>query len=470
MAAGACHANKSMASEQKLIMYETMHKWELYSRSVLTELRQCRDEGKDVSSYEAFAKAIDGLPLGAMRESAAELFHDAVMELPVRPDFPYDEPNSLEEIKAARPADRVRFERPKKDAALEDKIRGAWLGRICGCLLGKPVEGFRTPDLHGMLKLSGNLPLTRYITSRDYEAYSPDPNKPIGMSFVKKMWIDRLNGCAPVDDDTNYTVMAAKCIVEPYGRDFTSENVAQAWMASQPKTAYCTAERRAFKNFVDGIMPPMSAMYKNPDREYIGAQIRADYFGYINPGDPETAADMGYRDACISHVKNGIYGEMFVAAALAAAAVTDDIQAIIRAGREQIPTRSRLNEAIGEVIAWYEDGISQADCFARIHGRYDEFDMYNWVHVISNAMIVVASLLYGEGDYAKTICMSVETGFDTDCNGATVGSIIGMMHGTKAIGKEWTDPICGLVDTAIVGVGKISVNELVALTMKHMEI
>ena len=139
----ARHANKSMASEQKLIMYETMHKWELYSRSVLTELRQCRDEGKDVSSYEAFAKAIDGLPLGAMRESAAELFHDAVMELPVRPDFPYDEPNSLEEIKAARPAGRMRFEKPRKDAALEDKIRGAWLGRICGCLLGKPVEGFR---------------------------------------------------------------------------------------------------------------------------------------------------------------------------------------------------------------------------------------------------------------------------------------------------------------------------------------
>ena len=103
-------------------------------------------------------------------------------------------------------------------------------------------------------------------------------------------------------------------VIEKYGRDFTPFDVSRAWLAYQPKDAYCTAERVAFCNFVKGFEPPESAIYKNPYREWIGAQIRADYFGYINPGNPELAAEMAWRDASISHTKNGIYGEMFVAA------------------------------------------------------------------------------------------------------------------------------------------------------------
>ncbi|MBO4297884.1 MAG: ADP-ribosylglycohydrolase family protein [Clostridia bacterium] len=452
-----------MNFDAKNLDMKAMHNWELYSASLENELRQCLDEGREVARYEDLCKAIAALPLGVEREELADVFFKIVTAAPIRADYPYVEPDELEAIRAARPADRPAFRAPAHDGALKAKIRGAWLGRVCGCLLGKPVEGMRTPDMHELLKNSGNFPLARYMTLKDLEK-----TPRLQERWTNRTWADNLNGCAPSDDDTNYTVMAAKGVVEKYGRDFTPGDVAVAWMDCQPKNAYCTAERRAFRNFVIGIRPPQSAMYKNPDREYIGAQIRADYFGYINPGDPETAAEMAWRDACISHVKNGIYGEMFVAAMLAAAAVCDDTLTVIEAGLGEVPEKSRLTAGVRRVIDDWKKGCSEADCFAHIAERWDEFRSYDWVHTISNAEIVTASLLYGGKDYGKSICRAVQTGFDTDCNGATVGSIVGMMMGDAAVGAEWTAPICGTLDTSIFGVNRVSVEEMVELTMKHL--
>ena len=189
---------------------------------------------------------------------------------------------------------------------LRDKIVGAWYGRICGCSLGKPIEGVRNPELGILLRETGNYPMHRYIKRSDL---SDELLGRVGSWLGKNMYAD-ISECALADDDTNYTVLYQE-LIEKYGRDFTSKNVADIWLDRQPKNAYCTAERAAFCNFVKGFAPPASAEYKNPYREWIGAQIRGDYFGYINPGDPETAADMAYRDACVSHTKNGIYCEIF---------------------------------------------------------------------------------------------------------------------------------------------------------------
>jgi len=451
-----------MNFDPSLMSLETMPAWELYSACLNTEMRQCRDEGRDVEQYAKLAEAIAEMKPTPIREELANTFYKAVMDAPIRADYPYSEPSDLEGIRAARPAERMTWNAPAKDEALRKKLRGAWLGRICGCLLGKPVEGWRTPELHQLLKGSGNFPLHRYMSRDDLRA--ADLAHRIG---PRAAWIDGIKNGAPTDDDTNYTVMAAR-VIEKYGRDFTSVDMSEAWMAYQSKNAYCTAERRAFRNFVIGIRPPMSAIYKNPDREFIGAQIRADYFGYINPADPETAAEMAWRDACISHVKNGIYGEMFVAAMLAVAAVCDDVRTVITEGLKQIPEKSRLYERVSEVVRWHDAGVSQEECFRRIHAEWDEFDGYDWVHTISNAMIVAACLLYGEKDYSKSICMAVETGFDTDCNGATVGSIVGMMMTDDAIAPEWKAPVADVLHTNIFGMSRVTVDDMTDLTLKHI--
>ena len=103
-----------------------------------------------------------------------------------------------------------------------------------------------------------------------------------------------------------------------------------------------------------------------------------------------------------------------------------------------------------------------------IRSQWDEHSEHDWCHTISNAMIVIASLLYGQGDFGKSICMAVEAGFDTDCNGATVGSVLGMANGIRSISEYWQKPINDTLHTSIFGVGTVRITECVRLTMEHI--
>lgn len=388
---------------------------------------------------------------------------DIVINAKTRGDYKYYEPSGLEEIQALRRNIPLIPKLDKTD--LEEKILGAWTGRVCGCLLGKPVEGVRTDELIPFLKDCNNYPMHRYIMKKDTGEGILSKYK-FGISDT--CCADIIDGM-PIDDDINYTILAQQ-IINRHGRDFTSSEVAGTWMTLLSRYSWCTAERVAYRNFVNGFEPPESAAYKNPYREWIGAQIRGDYFGYINPGDPKLAAEMAHRDACISHVKNGIYGEMFVAAMLAVAACTNDIQTIIAGGLAQIPYTSRLHAAVSGVINNYEKGISRDKCFADIHDLYDEHSEYGWCHIIPNAMIVAASLLYGNGDFSKSLFMTIETGFDTDCNGATVGSILGMANGIRCIDSSWIKPINNKIRSSVFGVGSTTISDRVAMTLEHINV
>ncbi len=106
-------------------------------------------------------------------------------------------------------------------------------------------------------------------------------------------------------------------------------DVFEAWLSWIPIFSTCTADRVAYKNAAMGMLALETASYFNPYRKWIGAQIGGDFFGYINPANPEKAAEMAGRDASVSHVKNGIYGEMLVAAMISAACVCDNVKMII---------------------------------------------------------------------------------------------------------------------------------------------
>lgn len=149
-------------------------------------------------------------------------------------------------------------------------------------------------------------------------------------------------------------------------------------------------------------------------------------------------------------------------------AVPDDVESAILGGLSQIPDTSRLYESVTKVIEYYKSGKSKRDCFAFIHDEYDEYTGHGWCHPIPNAMIVAASLLYGERDFGKSICMAVETGFDTDCNGATVGSVLGIMKGIDNIPEYWKKPFKDTLNTTIFGVGKVCISKRAKLTLNHI--
>ena len=445
--------------------YSMQHGWESYAKELAVEYRQSIEEGKDIQKYEGLFTAAANMEAGELKDKLADVIYEVVTNAPVREGYLYNEPDDLPSIRALRESPLPEEKNPAPvGEALYDKVYGAWLGRIAGCLLGKTVEGIKTEELHPILKDSDNFPMHRYILSTDVtEERAAATQYPI----KSRCFADKVEAM-PVDDDTNYVVLA-QVLIDQYGRDFTSDDVMRVWVDYQSKNAYCTAERVAYVNFVKGFRPPFSARYKNPYREWIGAQIRGDYFGYINPGSPEKAAEMAWRDASISHIKNGIYGEMFASAMIAEAAIQNDIEKIIIAGLNEIPKTSRLHEAISEIISDFKKGTSKESAFAGIHARWDEHNAHDWCHTISNAEIVAASLLYGGGDLGASICMAVETGFDTDCNGATVGSILGMRNGAWSIDEKWVKPFNDLLDTSIFGVGRVKLSEMARKTIGHIE-
>lgn len=376
-----------------------------------------------------------------------------------------DEPSELGAIRARRaaalrPAARRAKGRgmpqPPEDAALFDRVYGAWLGRCAGCALGKPVEGWSREKIAAYLHAAKAYPLEDY-----FPVLEPFP---AGLN-LNACYVATTRGRIQAmvrDDDLDYTVLALR-ILETYGPEFSTRDVAEAWLRALPYYQIFTAEAVAYRNLLNGIEPPQTARTRNPYREWIGAQIRADMWGYVAPGDPERAATLAYRDAALSHMANGIYGEMWAAAAIAAAMALDDPREIVLAGLAEVPEACRLADAIRDTLRWADEGVTWEIAWERVNARYGN---YHWVHVIPNTCAIVLALLYGEGQLERSICLAVMGGRDTDCTGATTGSIVGAMVGACALTAKWVAPLQDRLETTIPGEGAVRLSELAARTVR----
>ncbi|MEM3479476.1 MAG: ADP-ribosylglycohydrolase family protein [Candidatus Bathyarchaeia archaeon] len=435
-----------------------------FRQIVRDEMVQRREEGCDVTGVEEKASRIEDITLSELKALL-----EALEVCPLKPDFPYREPSDLPGIMAERPRKLEKISVRLSDEDLFDKIYGGWLGRCAGCLLGKPVEGFTRKQIEVWLNIAGEYPLRDYfppISSLPEEApeWLRDRLLYIDRMF-KKTGIGVLRGQISRmarDDDIDYTIINLY-ILENYGMSFTAMNVGETWLHLLPYLQVYTAERAAYRNLVNGLQPPETATYMNPYREWIGAQIRADMWGYVAPGNPDLAASLAYRDASLSHVKNGIYGEMFVSAMISAAFTTSDIEEVVETGLSAIPGKSRLAEAVRDVLAWSKEYADWRDTWSRIFEKYGH---YHPVHTINNAAIVVMGLLYGKGDYEKSITISVMGGLDTDCNGATTGSIMGVILGARNLPEKWIKPLNDTVESYVIGYNNSRIMHLANRTFK----
>lgn len=419
------------------------------------ELRQSLAEGKRVDAVADRWRRAGGAtapPVGgasdraappALRALAAAL-HVQLDALPGDPEVLAVEPDDLDGI--AQQADPVRTVGPLPSSAeLFDRVHGAWVGRAAGCLLGKPVEKIPRAGIEEILQAGGRWPLAGYFSAVGLPA-DVAGRWPWNRRSATTSLAENIDGM-PEDDDLNFALLALQ-LLEAHGPDFDTGDVADAWLVGLPAGRVFTAERVAYRNLLNGLQPPATALVGNPFREWIGAQIRADVHGWAHPGRPWDAARSAWRDARLSHRGNGLYGAMAVAAMCSAALVLDDVHEVLAVGRSVVPSRSRYAEAFDRGVALGRADIPRADALDALHAQFGHL---HWVHVLNNAALVAYSLASSRGELGPAICTAVTGGWDTDSDAATVGSVCGALTGERALPREWTAPLRGRLASSLPG-------------------
>ncbi|HEY0475474.1 MAG TPA: ADP-ribosylglycohydrolase family protein [Kribbella sp.] len=338
------------------------------------------------------------------------------------------------------------------DADIEQRVLDAWLGRAAGNLLGKPVEKLPREGIREILETSGQWPLTQYITAAGVpaEVLARWPwNRRSEPTSLREV-IDGM----PEDDDLNFAILALR-LVERHGDALTTEDVALAWLDDLPAGRVFTAERVVYRNLLDGVDPLRAAVVQNPFREWIGAQIRTDVYGWVHPGDRTAAARLALTDARLSHTGAGVDGAVWVAAMSAAALVLDDPVEVAAAGLEAIPADGEIARAVRFGLTLAEVELDEA--LDRLHSQYGHL---HWVHSVNNSALTAYALT--APDFATGVGRAVMAGWDTDSAGATVGAVLGAVLGVPA---EWTAPLDNRIATSLPGMNQVAIDELVARTV-----
>jgi len=433
------------------------------------ELVQRQDEGAIIPPD--LVACIHAVPESdAWNEEVLAPLWSALESLPSDPDLAMREPDDLTAIQALRPDGPRALGWTPTESELLDRLHGAWTGRCIGCALGKPVEsgtfGFARQDNRpaGRERIRLYLEARNEWPLRDYFAAGKVGELTIEESSATRDAITAM----PPDDDTHYTLIGLK-VLEDFGPTFTWSDVAYTWINHIPVGNICTAELQALLTFLNhsirwsapgsvGIGPEETSLRRNPYREWIGAQIRSDGWAWACAGNPEQAAAFAWEDAHWTHRRNGIYGAMFWAAVQAAAFVVHDPRELLAIGLSEIPAECRLALAIQDALSWWEASGGDAEaCFDRCEEAWADM---NPVHTINNSVLCAISVMAGGLKPEASVCTAVMAGLDTDCNGATVGSVAGAATGRAAFTGAMTDRINDTIHLNVIGEQSIALKEL----------
>ncbi len=279
---------------------------------------------------------------------------------------------------------------------LRDRIYACWIGKNIGGTLGTPYEGTRE-----LLDISG-------FASK---AGEPLPNDDLDLQLV---WLRAVNDLGP--DAINSRVLGE------YWMSYINPN----WNEYGVSKA----------NMRQGILPPMSGEYNNTLwRDSNGAWIRTEIWACLYPAMPEKAIRLAFEDASVDHgFGEGTYAAIFVAAVESAAFVVKDINRLLDIGLSKIPEDCRVSRAIRLVRKAHQEGVDWKACREMIVA--DSADL-GWFQAPANVAYVVLGLLYGACDFKKSMILAVNCGDDTDCTGATLGSILGIKDGMAGIPRDW---------------------------------
>ena len=389
-------------------------------------------------------------PILAQTELALESALGELKALPVDPKLAELEPNDLPTIQQLRPDGPRRLWRELDEARYRDRLEGALLGRFAGCTLGAPVEFWPIEKMEALAQENGDTwPPT------DYWTYVPEPAKlRYDMSPREAYTRDGMDG-VPVDDDVAYTLLGL-LVLEDFGPDFDVGEIGEAWLTYLPIA--CTAEKIALDNLKAGVPAQLAGETDNPFCEWIGADIRSDPWGYLAPGWPEQAADMAYRDACISHRRQGIYGEMFFSAAIAAAFAVDDPVEALEIGLTEIPRES----ATAKAVRWALQVAPDIKDYRQARDAMEErFKGMGPVHTINNACLTIWGITIGGTDFTRVIAETVAMGMDNDCTAATAGSLVGAIVGKQGIPAHWHRDFNDTVHSYLIDQPRFAISDLI---------
>jgi ADP-ribosylglycohydrolase len=308
-------------------------------------------------------------------------------------------------------------------AALEDKIKGGWLGKTAGVCIGAPTE----------FKAKGKM-----FTG----AVNLYPNLSGGFSqddiYVQITFIEAMDKKLDEPDGIFAATMA------DYGEAFKKSGY-ELWHAN----------KTGRDNLRKGIKPPQSGMWAGPGKQFnkcandIDWQIECDWVGLMCPAMPQTSAQISDRVGHVMNYGDGVYGGYFVSTMIALAFECNDVHKIVRQAIESMPRKSQYYQIIKDVIDFHDKNPDDfRACWSFINDKYletavdcnTEGDNFNIAASLNGAFITIG-LLYGDGDISKTIECAARCGQDSDCNPANAGAIVGTMLGYEKLPKAWKNSI-----------------------------